>query len=70
MTHTQLISAIDRLSVWERLDLVERVLRSIKKAEQKASLAQAAQMMRSEYESNAELTALTTLDVADFYEAK
>lgn len=71
MTATQLLLEINRLPLPERLRLVELTIHSIRqKPAGQPSMAEAAQQLLADYQSDPELTAFTALDGESFYEAR
>jgi hypothetical protein len=82
MTYTEILEALRKLSLTERLALMEAVLHltrdelqqrqqplpaTFEKTEQ---LAAAAQALLPDYTTDTELTSFTALDSEDFYEAR
>ena len=70
MSTQEIISEINRLPVQDRLLIIEKTLEVIRANELGQQLSVAAEVMESEYKSNKELTAFTSLDLEDFYEAR
>jgi hypothetical protein len=73
MSTAQIVREIGKLPLTEKLRVVEQVLHHIRQEEEKSgtlSLAQAAELLLPDYLEDTELTAFTTLDAEDFYEAK
>ena len=71
MSTTQLLSEINQLPLPERLRLVEMAIHSIRQATPaKPDMAEAAQLLLADYQSDPELTAFTALDQESFYEAR
>lgn len=69
MTTTQLLSEINRLPLPERLRLVELAIHSIRQeTPAQPPMAEAAQQLLADYQSDADLTAFTALDGESFYE--
>jgi len=64
------MNEINRLSLQDRLLIIEKTLEVIRLNELDQQLSVAAEVMTSEYKSNKELTAFTSLDLEDFYEAR
>ena len=70
MSTQEIIREINRLSLNERLLIVEKTLEVIRSSALDHQLSVAAEEMSSEYKINKELTAFTSLDLEDFYEAR
>jgi hypothetical protein len=69
MTASSLIKEISKLSVEEKLLLVEKTLKTIR-LEREHSLALGVAALYNEYKNDKELTAFTKLDAEAFYEAR
>ena len=66
-----LLNEIKSLPVEERLYLIEQTLKTIrKKKPEKQVISKAAQLLKSEYINNKELTVFSGLDSEGFYEAR
>jgi hypothetical protein len=65
----EILREIKKLPYAERLVIVEETLKIIKEEPDK-SLEKGVQEMESEYKTNKDLTAFSSLDKDDFYEAK
>ena len=70
MGTSEIITEINKLPVSQRLTLIELTIKKIREEEKKAQLSMAAEKLRNDYLNDPELTALSTLDQEDFYEAK
>jgi len=70
MSNQEIISEINRLPLQDRLLIIEKTLEVIRANELTHQLSVAAEEMVSEYKSNKELIAFTSLDLEDFYEAR
>jgi len=70
MSTQEIMNEINRLSLQDRLLIIEKTLEVIRLNELDQQLSVAAEVMTSEYKSNKELTAFTSLDLEDFYEAR
>ncbi|HMY85392.1 MAG: hypothetical protein KDC31_07065 [Saprospiraceae bacterium] len=69
--HTiDLIREIQRLPISKRLYVVEETIKSIKKEEMQHQMELAANDLYNDYVNDKELTAFTSLDLENFYEAK
>ncbi len=69
MTTTAIIKEINKLSVNERLLLVEKMLKSIRQEKQN-SIAHSVSLLYNDYKTDQELTAFTSLDAQTFYETR
>jgi hypothetical protein len=78
MSQTALLEELKKLTVTERLTLIETALQQIRqdlqsedrlsvRAEKKKQLAAAAEALRQDYATDEELTAFTALDGEDFH---
>lgn len=70
MQTLELIQEIRRLPLSQQFFVMEEMLKSIKKEETHRQLALAAEELYQDYKNDQELTAFTTLDIEEFYEAK
>lgn len=70
MQTLELIREIRRLPLSQQFFVMEEMLKSIKKGETQRQLALAAEELYQDYMNDQELTAFTTLDLEEFYEAK
>ena len=71
MTSVQIITEINKLSLTERIRVIENTLKVIRQeAKRKANMKSAAKLLLDDYLNDKELTALTSLDFVDFYETK
>ena len=70
MSTQDIIKEISKLPLQERLIVVEKTLEIIRSSELDIQLSIAAEAMTDEYKSNKELTAFTSLDLEEFYEAR
>jgi len=70
MSTQEIISEINRLSLLDRLFIIEKTLEVIRAGELDHQLSVASDVMSSEYKFNKELTTFTSLDLEDFYEAR
>ncbi len=71
----RIIDAIKQLTLAEKLHLIELIFRDIRSETLKIDQAEkqrraAAELLLSDYQSDKELMAFTTLDREDFYETK
>jgi hypothetical protein len=70
MSTQEILSEINRLPLQDRLLIIEKTLEVIRANELDQQLSVATEVMKAEYRSNKELTAFTSLDLEDFYEAR
>jgi hypothetical protein len=70
MQTEDLIQEIQHLSLNKRFRVVEETLKSIKKEELRQQMQLAAEELYSDYINDKDLTAFTSLDLENFYEAK
>ena len=70
MRTNDLIKAIQRLPISERIYVVEKTIHSIRTQEDKNIMKKAAASLISNYKDDTELTAFTALDFEGFYETK
>ena len=70
MRTTEILKEIKRLPMDKRLKIVDQTLKSIRETESKNQLEKASKALYGDYETDKELTALTSLDFEDFYEAR
>lgn len=66
---TAIVEEINKLPIREKLLLVEKTLKAIRKEKENAS-DNAVQALYDEYVTNTELTSFTKLDAESFYEAR
>lgn len=66
----EILLAIKKLPVSDRILIVEKTLKNIREAAQKKSLEAAAEALLEDYKSDGELTAFTSLDFEKFYETR
>ncbi len=70
MQALEIIQEIQRLPLTKRFYVVEETIKSIKKEEMNNQMELAANELYSDYTTNKDLTAFTSLDFENFYEAK
>ena len=70
MQALEIIQEIQRLPLAKRFYVVEETIKSIKKEEMNNQMELAANELYSDYTNNKDLTAFTSLDFENFYEAK
>lgn len=70
METKEIIDEIKKLSVKERLQIIEKTARTIQADAEKEQMKKAADQLYDDYKNDAELTAFTDLDFEDFYEAR
>jgi hypothetical protein len=71
MTATQIVTEINKLTVSERILIIENTLKNLRfQSKEKLSMKKAAKLLLNDYLNDSELTAFTSLDYVDFYETK
>ena len=70
METTALIHEIDNLPAYERMFIVEQIIRSIRLKNQEKTLEAAADRLYDDYANDKDLTIFTQLDNEDFYEPR
>ena len=68
MSTVDILLEINKLSLGERLGVVEKASRDIRLEEQRERMSVAAERLRHDYLNDPELTAFTALDGEDFYD--
>ena len=70
METKEIISEIEKLTVKERLQIIENTARTIQIDDEKEQMRKAADQLYDDYKDDTELTSFTDLDLEDFYEAR
>ncbi len=71
MEAVNIIKEIVKLPIIERMLIIENAMKSIREeTEKRTSLKEGAKALLSDYKTDKELTAFTSLDSEDFYEAE
>jgi len=70
MGTSEIITEINKLPVSQRLTLIELTIKNIREEEKKQMRIAAVEKLYDDYANDPELTAFTSLDFEDFYEAK
>lgn len=70
METKELFKEIKRLSVEQRMQLIEKTLKSIRKSNFENSMLMAAEKLGPDYNTDKELTIFTELDYENFYETR
>ena len=70
METKEIISEIEKLTVKERLQIIEKTARTIQMDDEKEQMKVAADQLYDDYKNDTELTAFTDVDLEDFYEAR
>jgi hypothetical protein len=70
MNNIDLIQEIQHLSVAQRIEIVEAILKSIKQLHEHEQLQQASAALYEDYAHDKDLTAFNGLDFEDFYEPR
>ncbi len=70
MRTNETIKEIQRLPIQKRIHVIEKAIHSISKQEDVNQMERVAEALYADYKSDKELTAFTSLDFEDFYEAR
>lgn len=70
MEAKEIINEIKKLSIKERLQIIEKTAKTIQTDDEKEQMKKAADQLYDDYLNDAELTAFTDLDLEDSYEAR
>lgn len=70
MNTNNIIKEIERLPLSKRIYVLEKTIHSIRTQEERNQLKKAADALYVDYQTDKELTAFSSLDLEDFYEAK
>ena len=70
METAQIINETGKLPIYQRMIVVEHIIRSIRQSEQDRTLETAAERLYADYKNDSELTIFTQLDGEDFYEPR
>jgi hypothetical protein len=70
MDTRELVQEIERLPFEKKIFVMEEILKSIKRDKTSNSMQRAAEELYDDYVNDSELTAFSTLDADDFYEAR
>ncbi len=70
METQEIIRAIKKLPVSERLVIIEQTLRSIREKETQKRIKNAVDLLYNDYKDDQELTAFMVLDCEKFYETR
>lgn len=70
MSTSEILEKIAQLSPAEKLFVVEKTISDLLKSTTEQQMQAAAAALENDYRTDAELTALSTLDFEDFYETK
>jgi hypothetical protein len=66
----EILTAIKKLPVSDRMLIVEKTLKNIREAAIKKNMEEAADALLEDYKSNKDLTVFTSIDFESFYEAR
>ena len=66
METVEIINKIDNLPVYERMQIVEQIIRSMRIDNQKIIMENAAEYLYNDYKNDKELTEFTQLDYENF----
>ena len=70
METKEIINEIKKLSIRERLQIIETTVKTIQTDDEKEQMKKAANQLYDDYKNDAELTAFTDIDFEDFYETR
>ena len=70
MNTKDLIQELERLPIQERMYVIERLLHSIRIQADLNQMQEAAETLYQDYKTDQELTALTDIDLDNFYETR
>jgi hypothetical protein len=70
MSTSEILEKISRLSPAEKLFIIEKTFKDLLHDNSTQQMTVAAEALENEYRTNQELTAFTSIDLEDFYEAK
>lgn len=70
METKEIIGEIEKLTIRERLQIIEKTAQTIQIDSEKAQMIKAADQLYKDYKDDRELTAFTALDLEDFYETR
>ena len=70
METAAIIQELGNLSTYERMIIVEQIIRSIRLNNEDRTLEMAAERLYDDYKNDKELTIFTQLDCEDFYEPR
>jgi len=70
MSTSEILDKISRLSPAEKLFIIEKTCKDLLRDNSVQQMTVAAEALENEYRTNQELTAFTSIDLEDFYEAK
>ncbi|MFP4339830.1 MAG: hypothetical protein ACLFQO_05290 [Cyclobacteriaceae bacterium] len=70
METKEIINEIKKLSIKERLQIIEKTARTIQIEDEKEQMKKAADQLYDDYKNDAELVAFTALDLDEFYETR
>ncbi len=70
METKEIIKEIKKLSINDRLTVIEKTLKTVKDESFEHPLKKAAELLYTDYKNNKKLTAFSSLDFEKFYETK
>lgn len=70
MSTTEILEQINRLTLTDKLFVVEKAMKDLLKENIDMQMSMAAEALEEEYRTNKELTIFSNLDAEDFYEPK
>ncbi len=70
MSANEILKEIDSLPLNDKLTLLEKAIKDIRKHNYEQQMTIAAESLENEYRTNKGLTVFSNLDIEDFYETK
>ena len=70
MSTSEILDKINQLSPSEKLFIIEKTFKDLIRSNAVQQMTVASEALEHEYRTNSELTAFTSIDLEDFYEAK
>lgn len=70
MKTEDVIVAIEKLLISDRLEIIDKTTKSVRIKEEKKRMKKAANQLYADYRNDSNLTAFTDLDAEGFYEAR
>ena len=70
MNSSDIIREIEKLPLAERILVIEKAIRSLRREEESRQMSRAVRELQDDYRTDKELTAFTDLDMEDFYEPR
>jgi hypothetical protein len=70
MSTSEILDKINQLSPSEKLFIIEKTFKDLLRSNAVQQMTVASEALEHKYRTNSELTAFTSIDLEDFYEAK